>query len=99
MFFLNNIHSHIHSHLSCHSSIHSNLICLNFPCFRNFLVHFIPQVPYDFGFMGHASNSGLRPPFTQKPFGGSNYKGNNNYKTNGGFKGKGYNPGNSYGFS
>lgn len=57
-----------------------------------------PQVPYGFGFIGNASNFGPRPPFTQKPFDGLNYKGNNNYKTNGGFKGKGCNPGNYSGF-
>ncbi|KAM1875149.1 hypothetical protein ACFX14_042747 [Malus domestica] len=58
-----------------------------------------PLVPYGFGFMANASNSGPIPHFMQKPFGGSNYKGNNNYKTNGGFKSKGYNIGNSSDFS
>ncbi|CAN6712461.1 unnamed protein product [Malus baccata var. baccata] len=53
------------------------------------------SIPYGFGYMGNAPNSGPKPPFMQKP----NYKGNSGYKSNTGFKGKGYNTGSSSGYS
>ncbi|KAM1859212.1 hypothetical protein ACFX13_011546 [Malus domestica] len=53
------------------------------------------SIPYGFGYMGNAPNSGPKPPFMQKP----NYKGNSGYKSNTGFKGKGYNTSSSSGYS